>query len=212
MNQDISNFVAPGTEFVPLQAIILSDLIGQHLGAKIIKTESESFSGCTVNRLTKKIQEHEMWITDYKSIALLIGTCDISGKDTWNQFKRTGKLPPHSPKPIPQIIANYTNLLTVLTHYNPTATVVICSILPRPYDYVENRIYLKSLNLDLQTLSKSNANFRYLNIAKHFIHCGMVVDDLYLQDKLHLSPKGNVILVNVLNSYMGQVIQNKENL
>ena len=212
MNQNIENFVLPGTEFVQLEAIILTDSIGQHLGAKIIKTECEFFGGCTINRLIKKIEQHEIRITDYKSIALLIGTCDISGKDIWFEFKKTGKLPPHTPKPIPEIIANYTTLLTVITHFNPNATLVVCSILPRPYDYVENRIYLKTLNTNLQTLTKSNSKFRFLNIAKHFIHCGMVVEDLYLQDKIHLSPKGNTILVSVLNSYMGQVIQDKEDI
>ena len=106
MNQNVNNFVLPGTEFVQLVAIILSDSIGQHLGVKIIKTESEFFGRCTVNRLIKKIQEHEVRVTDYKAIALLIGTCDISGRDTWNEFKKPGTLPPHTPKPIPQIIGN----------------------------------------------------------------------------------------------------------
>lgn len=143
----------------------------------------------------------------YKCVALIIGTCDISSVETWKSCLRTGKLPEHTPKPIPQIVADYRELLETITYLNPTATVLITSIIPRPYDFDYNRIYLKDLNNKLRELANTNPdNYKFLNTAKQFIYCGEIKENLFIKDKIHLSPTGNKVLTDMLNGRIGQII------
>ena len=204
---NVEFFTVPGTQFVPCDAIILCDSMGQDINSKVIRSECEFFKGCKIGRLTRKLRDRDIKIFGYKCITLIIGTCDISGIETWKTCLRTGKLPEHTPKPIPQIVADYRALLETITALNPSATVLITSIIPRPYDFVYNKIYLKDLNTKIRELININPDkYKFLNTAKQFIHCGEIQENLFVQDRIHLSPSGNKVLTDMLNGRIGQII------
>ena len=207
MASNIEQFTLRGTQYVPVEAIILSDSIGQHIESKVIKTDCEAFPGCTIKNLTRKLRDNEVMIKDFKCITLIIGTCDISNSQVWKTCLNTGTLPPHIPKSIDEIILNYRSLLNVIQHLNPQATIVICSIIPRPFDHVENRQYLKNLNNQLNLLSQSFPKCKYLNISKKFLKSGEIIDSYFIKDKIHLSPAGNRLLTDMLNTIVGQIIK-----
>ena len=205
---DIKFFTVPGTQYVPCDAIILSDSIGQHIGSKVIRTECEFFGGCKVKGLIRKLKDREINISGYKCIVLIIGTCDISDKEVWYAFRRSGKLPEHTPKPILEIETDYIKLLETISNINSSASILITSIIPRPYDFVYNREYLKELNKKIAgTIKIDPAKYKFLNTAKNFIHCGEIKENLFDNDKIHLSPEGNRVLTDLLNGRIGQLIR-----
>lgn len=204
---NIKYFTVPGTQFVPVKALILSDSIGQNIGAKVVKTDVEAYGGCTIKKLRQKLENQEIPISEFECIALIIGTCDISGKELWKQYKRTGILPPHVPKPIGEIAIEYRLLINTVRKLNYKATVVLCSIIPRPYDHKENRQYLKDLNKNIELIAKSNTNCQYLNISKKFLKCGEIINELFDKDAIHPSPAGNRILTDTLNTVIGQILK-----
>ena len=200
-------FTLPGTHFVPCDALLLCDSIGQFISSKVIRTECEFFKGCKVKNLTKKLRDRYIKISEYKCIALIIGTCDISGKEVWISSLRNGEVPKHNPKPITQIVADYSELLQTISYLNSEATILITSIIPRVFDFDYNRQYLKELNNKIEELTKINPDkYKFLNTAKKFIHCGEIKEDLFLTDQIHLSPAGNKLLTDMLNGRIGQII------
>lgn len=207
MATSIDYFILPGTQFVPVEAVILSDSIGQNIGAKVIKTDCEVFPGCKINKLAEKLSDRGINISGYKCITIIIGTCDISSKHVWKRQLETGILPTHTPKPIEEISKNYRSLLNIIRNQNLTATIIVCSIIPRPFDHTENRQYLKNLNNQLDLLTKSYPKCRYLNISKKFLHFGEIIDTLFDNDRIHLSPTGNRVLTDILNSVIGQTLK-----
>ena len=207
MATSIDYFTLPGTQFVPVEAFILADSMGQNIGCKVIKADCEFFPGCKIYNLTRKLVKEEFRLSDYKCITLIIGTCDISSKLVWKTFLQTGVLPPHTPKPIDDIVIDYRNLLDVIRKQNSTAKIIICSILPRPFDHIGNRQYLKDLNYQLEILSKSISKCKYLNISRKFIHCGEIRDNYFEKDLIHLSPAGNRVLTDTLNTVVGQILK-----
>lgn len=207
MANGIDYFTVPGTQFVSVEGIILSDSIGQHIESKVIKTDCESFPGCKIRNLNQKLLNDEINISGFKVIVLIIGTCDISSKFVWKTCLNTGSLPDHTPTPISTITQDYRSLLTTISHINSDATIVLCSILPRPFDYTRNKLYLKNLNKELELLSKTFPKCNYLNISRKFIHCGETVDSYFFKDKIHLSPSGNRLLTDILNTIVGQLLK-----
>ena len=207
MATNIEHFTLRGTQFVPVEAIILSDSIGQHIESKVIRTDCEAFPGCTIKRLSQKLLDREVSIRNFKCITLLIGTCDISNSQVWKTCLKTGTLPTHTPKPVEEIIFNYRSLLNTIQSLNSEATIVICSIIPRPFDHVENKQYLKNLNNQLDLLSQSFLKCKYLNISKKFLKFGETIDSYFIADKIHLSPTGNRLLTDTLNTIIGQIIK-----
>ena len=89
------------SQFVPCDAIILCDSIGQEISAKVIRSECDFFKGCKIGRLTRKLKERDIKFFGYKCVTLIIGTSDISSIETWKSCLRTGKLLEHTLKPIP---------------------------------------------------------------------------------------------------------------
>ena len=207
MATNIDQFILPGTQFVPVEAVILCDSIGQHIGAKVIKTECEVYPGCKITKLAQKLSNKYINISGYKCITIIVGTCDISSKYVWKSKSVTGVLPPHTPKPIEDIIKEYRSLLDVIRNQNSIATILVCSIIPRPFDHTENKQYLKNLNKQLEVLSKFYPNCKYLNISKQFLHCGEPIDAHFDKDGIHLSPTGNSLLTDILNSVIGQMLK-----
>ena len=155
MANAIKYFTVPGTQFVSVEGIILTDSIGQHIESKVIKTDCESFPGCKIRNLNQKLLNDEITVSGFKVIVLIIGTCDISSKYVWKTCLETGLLPDHTPKPINTIIQDYCLLLTTIFNINSHATIVLCSILPQPFYYTRNKLYLKNLNKELEVLSKN---------------------------------------------------------
>ena len=207
MANAIDYFTVPGTQFVSVEGIILADSIGQPIESKVIKTDCKSFPGCKIRNLNQKLINNEINISEFKVIVLIIGTCDISNKYVWKTCLETGLLPDHTPKPIYTIIQDYRLLLTTIHNINAHAKIVLCSILPRPFDFTQNKLYLKNLNKELEILSKTFARCNYLNISKKFIHCGETVDSYFFKDKIHLSPSGNRLLTDILNTIVGQLLK-----
>lgn len=207
MAHSIDYFTVPGTQYVQVEGIILADSIGQHIQSKVIKTDCESFPGCKISNLNQKLLNNEITISGFKVIVLIIGTCDISNKYVWKTCLNTGLLPEHTPKAINTIIQDYRSLLTTISNINSEAKIVLCSILPRPFDYTRNKLYLKNLNKELELLSHSFGKCNYLNISKKFIHCGETVDSYFFEDKIHLSPSGNRLLTDILNTIVGQLLK-----
>ena len=158
--------------------------------------------------MTRKLKNCEIDISGYKCIILIIGTCDISDKEVWYAFRRSGKLPEHNPKPIPQIEADYIKLLQTISNINSSASILITSIIPRPYDFNYNREYLKQLNKKIaETVKIDPVKYKFLNTARNFLHCGEIIENLFDKDKIHLSPEGNHVLTDLLNGRIGQLIK-----
>ena len=116
-------------------------------------------------------------------------------------------MPEHKPRPIAQIIADYLELLHTISSLNPEATVLMTSIIPRPFDFDYNKQYLKELNHKIgELINIKPSKYTYLNTAKQFIKCGEIKENMFIEDKIHLSPVGNKILTDMLNRRIGQII------
>lgn len=205
IDEALKSFILPGTHFVPCDAILLCDSMGQFISSKVIKTECEFFKGCKIKHLTQKLLY--IYISEYKCIALIIGTCDISSKEVWISALRNGKVPEHKPKPIAQIVVDYSELLRTISSLNSEATVLVTSIIPRPFDFEYNRQYLKELNHEIgELVNIKPSKYKFLNTAKQFIKCGEIKENMFIEDKIHLSPVGNKSLTDMLNGRIGQII------
>ena len=72
MATNIDQFILPGTQFVPVEVIILCDSIGQHIVAKVIKTDCEVYPGCKIPKLAKKLSNKDINISGYKCITVIV--------------------------------------------------------------------------------------------------------------------------------------------
>ena len=191
-----------GTEFDRKDGIILTDSLGKNF-RHLSRAVAVAVPGATISSLSTKLQT--LKLSSYKVILILVGTNDLTPKSVWVWYKmklRKGQstvknLPRHPKTPPEAIKSEYRNLLEGIRQENPNIFILVSAILPRPFDFPENKNYLYEVNRELESLClEFNAcyflkSFKPIPRPTHFA-----------EDGLHLSQQGSLALQNFFMSHL----------
>ena len=203
-----------GTEFAPAEAVILADSLAKHLNY-VTRTNVHYYSGCSIDKLTSIVQNqsNHLELDKYKCITVLIGTNNLTPKWVWSdyikqkrQFGDEVKLAEHTTTPSHIIIDLFHHLLTTIRSKNATCSIIVCAIPPRPFDHSINKVYLTSVNKELEKLCNRFDHCSFIKLYKSFTHQGAPILKLY-EDGLHLSADGNILLKRILNTFIGTALK-----
>jgi lysophospholipase L1-like esterase len=101
------------------------------------------------------------------------------------------------------IIANYRKILDYLSSY-PELKVYVQSILPvnkigvKPFKQVNQQII--EINQELENLAKE-FKFEYIDLYSHFVDTNAQLDKQYTQDGIHLTGKGYLLWLEVIDKF-----------
>lgn len=173
-----------------------------------------SFPGATLESSLSIIQEFELKLKKLKCILLLMGTNDLTSKFIWLWYKhqvRKGKpvykLPRHSRTPAHRINQDYRNLINRIKLINPNVKIVVSAILPRVFDYKQNKNYLKNINKSLATMCKKISNCYFIESYKPLLKNGAPRNEFYKYDGLHLTLSGIVVLKRFFMSMIYNIMR-----
>ena len=92
---------------------------------------------------------------------------------------------------------NFTHLLHLVWGHIRGIHVVVCSILPRLVDYQWSKGLVNAANSVIRQMCYDQ-DAEYLNLSKGFCVRGVPSDHFFYRDNLHLSYRGNVLLVKAV--------------
>ena len=189
------------------KCILLCDSLGKDL--YLHRTRVVSKPGAKIEDLTRKVWEGSIFISSYKVILVLIGTCNISHKQAWKDYQLQKKQGIENPVlldfpliPLGEFRENYKKLVSTIRLYNREAQLCLCAIPPRVYDFYQNMNHLKAINNIIKDITETTPDSQYINSAKIFIKQNNIKEEDFC-DGIHLSQKGNRRLTSLLNSQIG---------
>ena len=185
-------------------SLVLSDSLGRNI-RYIYKTDTFFYPGCRIGTIEAKIASGEIQIRKYSYITLLVGTNDLSPASIWKFYKReknAGRsghnLPFHINNPPPAIVCAYRKLLETIKFFNPNCKIIVCGLLPRPYDNHRNKGHHTEVNKEIAKLC-NDCNSIFVRTNTSFLKFGSPCEDLF-SDGLHLSTKGNRLLNKIISN------------
>ena len=152
------------------KATLICDYIGKHVN-NVDGLLVQPFPGATIGSITARIQRGQASIAfDYT--ILHIGTNDVERKS------------------VPEMAAEYSNLLTVIREISETQ-VVISGILPRPVDFNTLGRHVLEINQGLSTLCFCRG-IKFLKTYRSFLFKGIPRRELFAVNDggLHLNFEG----------------------
>ena len=199
--------VCTGTSFDRKEGIIIVDSIGKHF-RHLTKAVTSVHPGITISNLVHKIKD--LNLKNYKSALLLVGTNDLTPKATWQWYKekqrhgepRIIRLPPHSTTPSSIIQDKYRTLILEIRKHNPNICLLVSAILPRVFDFSQNKDYLIEVNKKIEQLCLEFQSCSYLCSYKPLMKNGKPIDKYYSWDGLHLTPEGSKVLQRFFMGHM----------
>jgi lysophospholipase L1-like esterase len=154
-----------------------------------LKIKNRGISGDTTVRLRGRLDD--ILESKPQKIFLMIGVNDL-----------------HEKRPIPEIIRNYSEILTRIKNSLPDTAVFIHSVLPVNHNFRENKKkYVKnknvvSLNSCLQTLA-GEFSYPYIDLFSHFADYKNQLSDRYTLDGSHLNGKGYLLWKQLIEQEIG---------
>ena len=199
------------TELVEKEGIFITDSIGQNF-RHLSRALPLSIPGATISNITEKISN--LPLEKYRVILLLVGTNYLTPKSLWQWYKRfkienKGKeiiLPHHTTTPVEGIVEHYKQLLKVIKTKNPNIFIMVSEILPRPFDFKQNKEYLNEVNIAIERVCKeSNVYFIYSH--KPLMKYGSLKENYFDWDGLHLSEEGSKVMQRYFLGQLSYVIK-----
>ena len=111
-------------------------------------------------------------------------------------------LPPHPKTPPEHIKEQYRALFQGIRDKNPGIYLLVSAIIPRPFDYKQNKKYMCEVNLALEDLCKEFNSCYFLKTYKPMLRFGIPKSTHYLDDGLHLSQQGSITLQKFFMSHL----------
>ena len=203
-----------GTEFAEKEGIFITDSIGKNF-RHLTRALSLSIPGATISKIKERIPN--IPLEKYKVVLLLVGTNDLTPKSLWQWYKKTklenkGKeitLPHHTTTPVDRIVEHYKLLLEVVKMKNPHIFIMASAILPRPFDFKQNKNYLIEVNKALEKLCKE-LNVYFVYSYKPLMKYGSPKENYFDCDGLHLSQDGSKVMQRFFLGQLSYVIKREK--
>lgn len=158
------------------RTLIISDSICRYL-PDMRNVVSEAYGGLKSATLLEKLRNKFISVGSYANIIIHVGTNDVNNI-TKGHFER-----------------NMKHAVQEIQKYNPSALILLSSVLPRVVDYNSSDSIVNSFNEVLNEIANVHSNVRYIKSRNSFFNrFGFPIRCLYSYDKLHLSVNGLVKL------------------
>ena len=117
------------------------------------------------------------------------------------------RLPPHTRTPVTTITERFKSLLNAIREDNPKIVILVSAILPRPFDFEENKDNLVETNNSLKALCEEFTFCEYLPSYKPVMFQGKPRHTHFDEDGLHLSQTGSLTLQRFFASHLINTIK-----
>ena len=190
--------------------VIVTDSLGRNMDC--LSATTRAYPGATLESMLGV--PPEIGLEKFKYIILLVGTNDLTAKFVYLWYKNTvrfnrkvKRLPFHSKTPVHRIVNDYRVLIKAIRAINHKIKIMVSAILPRRFDYFENRGYLKNVNKGLKAMTRKIRKCKFLPSFKPMIRNRKPRENFYCRDGLHVTQQGLVALKRFFMSQANDLIR-----